>query len=83
MHYEVQQEALDKRFTYHASHGDQPERYVEIRKMAKDLAIVLQVRCPPSRELSLALTKLDEVVFWANAAIARNEVRDEAEKGTS
>lgn len=29
------------------------------------------VRCiAPSRERSLALTKLDEALFWANAAIA-------------
>ena len=27
---------------------------------------------PPSREQSVALTKLDEVTFWANAGIARN-----------
>ena len=27
--------------------------------------------CPPSRERSLALTKLEESLFWANAAIAR------------
>ena len=29
--------------------------------------------CPDSRELSVALTKLEEAVMWANAAIARNE----------
>ncbi len=29
--------------------------------------------CPDSRELSLAITHLEEVVFWANAAIARHE----------
>jgi hypothetical protein len=33
----------------------------------------LQYLCPGSRELSLAITKLEEAVFWANAAIARNE----------
>jgi len=33
---------------------------------------VLQV-APDSRERSLALTKIEEAVFWANAAIAREE----------
>lgn len=33
--------------------------------------------CPDSRELSTALTKLEEAVFWANAAIARNEKNPE------
>lgn len=28
---------------------------------------------PPSRELSLALTKLEECCYWAIAAIARNQ----------
>lgn len=38
------------------------------------------VRCiAPSRERSLALTKLDEALFWANAAIAAEGVMDHEE----
>lgn len=38
------------------------------------------VRCiVPSRERSLALTKLDEALFWANAAIAAEGVMDHEE----
>ena len=38
------------------------------------------VRCiAPSRERSLALTKLDETLFWANAAIAAEGVMDHEE----
>lgn len=38
------------------------------------------VRCiAPSRERSLALTKLDEALFWANAAIAVAGVMDHEE----
>lgn len=33
----------------------------------------------PSRERSLALTKLDEALFWANAAIAAEGVMDHEE----
>jgi len=64
---------LEKRFTYHAPKGNQPDRYVAIRDEAKQLAELLVGLCPESRELSLALTKLEESVFWANASIARNE----------
>ncbi len=64
---------LQKRFSYHAPKGDQPDRYVLIRENAFVLAQILMERCPPSREQSLALTKLEEVVMWANASIARNE----------
>ena len=64
---------LDNRFTYHPPQPGQPERYKLIRASAKDLADLLTAQCPKSRELSLALTKLEEMVFWANAAIARHE----------
>ena len=64
---------LDKRFTYHAPHGDQPDRYQRIRAQAKDFAAQIVSSTPPSREQSLALTHLEEAVFWANAAISRNE----------
>jgi hypothetical protein len=63
----------EKRFSYHAPFGTQISRYVAIRAKAKDLADMLVMLCPPSRELSTALTHLDSVVMFANAAIARNE----------
>lgn len=34
---------------------------------------LLESKLPPGRELSLALTKLEECCFWAVAAIARNQ----------
>lgn len=64
---------IDKRFTYTAPKGDQPQRYVDIRATAKTFAELLVAKCPHSRELSVALTKLEEVVMWSNASIARNE----------
>ena len=64
---------LETRFTYHAPKGDQAERYTLLRQEAHTLAKSINARCPDSREKSLAITKLEEVVFWANAAIARNE----------
>ncbi len=66
-------EKIEKAFTYHAPQGDQPSRYVSIRDNAKELAIQMTQYAPPSRELSLALTNLEQAVMWCNAAIARNE----------
>lgn len=66
-------EEIVNRFTYHASKDDQPKRYEEIRRIALTLATVVYSSCPESRERSLALTKIEEAVMWANAAIARNE----------
>lgn len=74
--YEIEQKMaaqLDKIFTYHAPKADQPDRYVKLRDMAKDLAYVIVKNTPPSREQSLAITHLEESIFYANAAIARNE----------
>jgi len=66
-------EQIEKAFIYHAPKGNQPERYVAIRDTAKALAVLLDESCPDSREKSLAITKLEESVMWANASIARNE----------
>ena len=60
-------------FTYHAPKPGQPEKYTVIRDTAKGLSMVINDNCPDSREKSLAITKLEECVMWANASIARNE----------
>ena len=64
---------LDNIFMYHAPKEDQPKRYEIIRSDAKRIAMVIMDLCPESRERSLALTKLEEAIMWANASIARNE----------
>ncbi len=64
---------IKNNFTYHAPNDDQRERYVSIREHAKDFAFLIEEFCPESREKSLAMTKLEECVMWANASIARNE----------
>lgn len=68
-----EQEELDLRFTYHPPEGDQPQRYQFLRRNGKRLATLFMDRVPPSRERSIALTKLEEAIMWANAGIARNE----------
>ena len=60
-------------FTYHPPFGDQPQRYIKLRDAAKTVAELFLELCPSSRERSLAMTNLEQAVFWANAAIARNE----------
>lgn len=64
---------LEANYTYHSPKGDQPSRYVSLRAKAKELAELINSSCPESREKSLAFTKLEESVMWANASIARNE----------
>lgn len=66
-------EDLEKRFTYHPPKEGQPETYSTIRSYALNYAYYLKNTCPSSPELSLAITHLEELVFWANASIARHQ----------
>jgi len=70
---DMEVDKLISAFTYHAPKPGQPEKYVVIRDVAKGLAMVINDNCPDSREKSLAISKLEECVMWANASIARNE----------
>lgn len=65
-------EDLENRFTYHAPKEGQSEKYEHLRLIAKGVAYQIKELTPSSREQSLALTHLEEAVFWANAAIARH-----------
>nr|WP_096269498.1 hypothetical protein [Paucisalibacillus globulus] len=63
---------IENNFRYHAPKPGQVELYTEIREQTKQLALYIDIHCPNSREKSLAITKLEEAVMWANASIARN-----------
>ena len=63
---------IEKRFTYHSPKGRE-HRFQTLRDNAKSLAYEIKKQCPDSRERSLALTKLEEVIMWANASIARED----------
>jgi hypothetical protein len=64
---------LENNFVYHSPKEGQPEKYQQIREKAKELAYLIKELTPESREQSVSLTELETSVFWANAAIARNE----------
>lgn len=62
---------LETRFTYHAPKADQPQKYTALRSKGLELAQLIEEMVPEGREQSLALTKIEEAVMWANAGIAR------------
>lgn len=66
-------ERIENNFTYHTPKDGQPAKYFQIREKAKELAYLIDELCPDSREKCVAMTELETSVFWANAAIARNE----------
>jgi len=64
---------LENRFTYHKPNATQANLYTVLRSSALKLAELIDEAVPEGREKSLALTKLEETVMWANAGIARNQ----------
>jgi hypothetical protein len=64
---------IKNRFAYHPANTEEKKQaHGDIRAAHGALAEYIRVNVPNSREKSIALTKLEESMFWANAAIARN-----------
>jgi hypothetical protein len=76
----MKDEDLLNRFTYHPPKQERGPDFVALRDMAHKFASLINCSCPEGREKSLAVTKVEEAVMWANAAIVR-EV-PECEKST-
>jgi len=64
------------RFDAHATGEGQSISIARLRIAAKQMAGVIDDEVTPSREKSVALRKLEEALFWANAGVARNRERD-------
>lgn len=67
---------LVKRFRFHKATEATGAQHATVRLKCFELATELNELLPESREKSLAITHLEEVMFWANAAIARTNSED-------
>ncbi len=64
---------LAHRFQYHPpTNPAAREAHETVRALYGDVAQKVAAIVPPGREAALALTKVEEAMFWANAAIARH-----------
>lgn len=60
------------RFAFHpATTPERAKQHDDVRETCRGLASVLDYMLPDGREKALALTNLEQTMFWANAAIAR------------
>jgi hypothetical protein len=67
---------LADRFNFHPAGPARRKLHEDIRAACAFLAGFLDAAMADSREKSLALTNLEEVMFWANAGVARGKGND-------
>lgn len=70
----ITRDQLEHRFGYHPPQNEGTKlAHEQVRDVCLEAADkVVELTGPPTREQSLAITKFEEAMFWANAAIARN-----------
>lgn len=64
--------ALSQRFTHHPPDAARAQQHHDVRAVITSAAHELNDRLPEGREKALSLTRLEEALFWANAALARS-----------
>jgi hypothetical protein len=65
---------LDDRFEHHPPTSNMvSSAHENIRLACRMLARTIEELCPDGREKSTAVTRVEEAMFWANAAVARTQ----------
>lgn len=64
---------IDKTFAYHKPGDEGYRRITELREAFSELQRKIQSVAPASRELSVALTNLEQAAMWAIKAVVSND----------
>lgn len=68
----MQDQDIINRFSYHpAKTPEKQQAHALVRSKCEDLAHALNRLLPNGAEKLKAINRLEEVMFWANAAVAR------------
>jgi hypothetical protein len=76
----LNEKEIEDLFTYHAPTEESREKYIVLRREAKNFARILNETVPDCADKSAAIRKLRECVMTANAAIALNQKEDAQEE---
>jgi hypothetical protein len=57
-------------FSFHPATDTTAPKHDEVRRICREAALALLLHVPEGRELSLAITSLQEAMMWANAGVA-------------
>jgi hypothetical protein len=63
---------IERNFSSHQMNTEKLRASDIVRENTKNLASIIAANVPNGRERAIAMTKLEEVMFFANAGIARN-----------
>jgi hypothetical protein len=69
--FKFSQNKLDRIFTYQKPTDEMVEHMKAMRGKAKELAEYIVANCPDEIETCEALTKLEQVIMYANASFCR------------
>lgn len=67
---------MNDRAKYLAVDEEKNNRIQHIRECFSIIYDEIDLKCKPSRETSLALTKLEEAQFWAIKGITREKIKE-------
>jgi hypothetical protein len=67
----AQNDDLEHRFVYHKPDEAKVKSHERVRGHLQGMALYFDEVLPDGREKAIVMTKLEEAMFWANAAIAR------------
>lgn len=63
---------IENRFAFHAATTDEKrDAHTSVRQACRRLADFVNENVPDGREKSLAITRIEDAMLWANAGIAR------------
>lgn len=74
----MEPEELHEKAKYKVVNHEQQNRIDHIRTLFSNIYEQIEENCKPSRETSLAITKLEEAQFWAIKGISREENKEYA-----